>query len=248
VDLGLSRLATTADTAGGCKDIPNPRHLARKQRKLARLERAKARRRKGSANREKIRRKVAIQHGKVARARRDYHHKQALDLVRENQVIHVEDLNITGMVANRQLARAIHDAGWAQFLQLIEEKADHYGRRVQKVSRWLPSSKTCSACGHQMESMPLHVRRWTCPVCVVAHDRDRNAAANILAAGRAERENARGADVRPPRRAAVGDEAGSTSTAAQPQQTSLRRASNGEVAGVAGGCGARCTRVPRGVL
>ncbi len=211
VDVGLTRLATTADTNGGRIDIVNPKHLRRKQRKLARLEREKSRRVKGSANRDKTRRKVAVQHAKVARARRDYHHKRALDLVRENQVIHVEDLNITGMVANRRLARAIHDAGWAQFLRLITEKANHYGRSVQKVSRWLPSSKTCSQCGHLMESMPLQIREWTCPACGVLHDRDYNAALNILAAGRAERENACGTDVRPPTpKVAVGDEAGSS--------------------------------------
>ena len=198
VDVGLAWLATTADTSGGSRTIPNPRHLARKQRKLARLERDKARRVKGSVNRAKAGRKVAVLHGKVARARRDYQHKQALDLVRENQAIHIEDLNITGMVANRRLARAIHDAGWAQFLRLIEEKASQYGRSVQKVSRWLPSSKTCSACGQRVEFMPLHVREWVCPACGVLHDRDRNAALNILAAGRAERENACGANVRPP--------------------------------------------------
>lgn len=214
VDVGLARLATIADTTGRFKDIPNPKHMARKRRKLARLEREKSRRRKGSANRAKTRRKIAIQHGKVARARRDYHHKRALDLVRENQVIHVEDLNIIGLIANRRLSRAIHDAGWAQFIRLIQEKADRHGRVVQRVSRWLPSSKTCNSCGHRLATMPLHVRQWTCPACDVVHDRDRNAAANILAAGRAERENACGTDIRPSGRTAAGDEAGSAPTAA----------------------------------
>ena len=91
-------------------------------------------------------------------ARRDYHHKQALALVRENQVIHVEDLNIVGMVRNRRLARAIRDAGWGQFVRIIAEKADRYGRTVHTVSRWLASSKTCSACGHQLDELPLQVR------------------------------------------------------------------------------------------
>ena len=84
----------------------------------------------------------------MARARRDYHHKQALALVRDNQVIHVEDLNIVGMIRNRRLARAISDAGWGQFLRIVGEKADRYGRTVHTVSRWLASSKTCSMCGH----------------------------------------------------------------------------------------------------
>jgi len=111
VDVGISRLATIATTDRARTDIENPKYLSRKLRKLRRLEREKSRRQKGSANREKTRRKAAIAHGHVARARRDHHHKQALALVRENQVIHVEDLNIVGMVANRRLPRAISDAG-----------------------------------------------------------------------------------------------------------------------------------------
>lgn len=209
-DLGISRLLTIADTTGRRADVANPKHLARKQRKLARWEREKARRVKGGKNRAKILRKVAIQHGKVSRARRDYHHKQALTLVRENPAVYVEDLNIAGMVRNRRLVRAISDAGWAQFVRLIEEKAECHGRTLHRVSGWLPSSKTCSACGHLMDVMPLKVRAWVCPLCGIAHDRDHNAAINILAAGRAERENARGAGVSPPHQEAAGDEAGST--------------------------------------
>jgi putative transposase len=197
IDLGIARLATVTDTEGRRRDIANPRHLARKQRKLRRLEREKARRVKGGANRAKSRRKLAIQHGKLARARRDYHHQQALALVRENQAVYVEDLHVVGMVRNRRLARAIADAGWGQFVRLIEEKAARCGRTVAKVSRWLPSSKTCSGCGHVMDAMPLRIRTWTCPGCGTVHDRDHNAAINILAAGRAERLNVCGAGVRP---------------------------------------------------
>ncbi|MFI6100308.1 RNA-guided endonuclease InsQ/TnpB family protein [Lentzea sp. NPDC051213] len=141
VDLGVKRLATVATTVGAQMDIPNPKHLMRGLRQLARLQRELARRVRGSANRTKTRRKVAVLHGKIARARRDHHHKQALTLVRENQAIHLEDLNIAGMVRNGRLSRAIHDAGWAQFVRLIEEKAEKYGRTVVTVSRWLPSSK-----------------------------------------------------------------------------------------------------------
>ena len=104
MDVGIARLATIAATDGRRLDVANPKHLGRKLRKLPRLEREKSRRQKGSANRDKTRRKVAVAHNEVARARRDYHHKQALALVRENQVIHVEDLNIVGMVKNRRLA------------------------------------------------------------------------------------------------------------------------------------------------
>jgi IS605 OrfB family transposase len=213
----LTRLATIATTDGTRTDVHNPKHLGRKQRKLARLEREKSRRQKGSVNRDKTRRKVAVAHNEVARARQDYHHKQALALVRDNQVIYVEDLNIVGMVANRRLARAISDAGWGQFVRIIGEKADRYGRTVHRVSRWLASSKTCSACGHRVDKLPLRIRQWACPACRVVHDRDHNAAKVILAAGRAERRNACGAPVSPPNtREARGDEAGSTRTAAQP--------------------------------
>lgn len=216
VDVGIARLATVATTDSHRIDAENPKHLGRKLRKLRRLEREKSRRQKGSANRAKTRRKIAIAHNEVARARRDYHHKQALALVRENQVIHVEDLNIAGMVHNRRLARAISDAGWGQFVRIIGEKADRYGRTVHTVSRWLASSKTCSTpgCGHRLGELPLQVRQWTCPSCEVIHDRDHNAAKVILAAGRAERLNACGARVRPQPVAAVGVETGSTPTAA----------------------------------
>ncbi len=227
VDVGITRLATVADTDRQRMDVENPKHLGRKLRKLRRLEREKSRRQKGSANRDKTRRKVAITHAKVARARLDHHHKQALALVRENQVIHVEDLNIVGMVANRRLARAISDAGWAQFLRILGEKADRYGRTVHTVSRWLASSKTCSACGHRLDELPLHIRTWRCPACRAAHDRDHNAAKVILAAGRVERLNAShtsgrdrasgsgGAPGSPPTtREAQDNEAGRTTTAA----------------------------------
>ena len=220
----MSRLATVATTGGGRVDVPNPRHLGRKLRKLRRLEREKARRAKGGANRAKTRREVAVQHGKVARARRDYHHKQALTLVRDNQAVYVEDLNVAGMVRNRRLARAISDAGFGQLVRLLEEKAERYGRTVHKIDRWFPSSKTCSTCGRVADEMPLAVREWTCP-CGAVHDRDHNAARNILAAGRADRLNAShlggrdaqrpgGAGVRPPLGVAVGVEAGTTPDAA----------------------------------
>ncbi|MET9227726.1 transposase [Lentzea sp. NPDC003310] len=209
VDLGIAVLAAVADTTGRHTTVPNPKHLDAKRRKLARLQRRNARRVPGSTNRAKSRRAIAVQHGKVARCRRDFHHKQALHLIRENQAIYVEDLNVGGMLRNHRLARATSDAGWAQFVRLLKEKAERHGRVVHKVSRWLPSSKTCSVCGHVMDEMPLKVRSWSCPVCRTKHDRDHNAARNILAAGRAERQNACGASVSPPLREAVGNEPGS---------------------------------------
>ena len=214
LDLGLAQLATVAASDSTRTDVVNPRCLQRKSRKLARLEREKSRREKGSNNRDKARRRVAIQHGKIVRARRDYHHKQALALVRENQVIHVEDLNIVGMVQNRRLARAINDAGWGQFVRIIRQKCDYYGRTLNTTCRWLATSKTCNACGHVLDALPLYIRTWTCPTCGTVHDRDHNAAKNVLAAGRAERLNACGAPVSPPNKEARGDESGSTPTAA----------------------------------
>jgi putative transposase len=213
VDLGIARLATIATSDGQRVDVANPKFLGRKLRKLRRLEREKSRRQKGSANRDKTRREIASAHNAVARARRDYHHKQALALVRENQVIHVEDLNIAGMVRNRRLARSISDAGWGQFVRIVGEKADRYGRTVHAVSRWLASSKTCSDCGHRLNELPLQIRQWKCPACRAEHDRDYNAAKVILAAGRAERLNVCGTRVRPQPVTALGVEAGSIPTA-----------------------------------
>ena len=221
-DLGINRLATCADTSGNRTDVPNPKHLQRSQRKLRRTQREKSRRQKGSSNRAKSRHKEATQHSKVARSRRDYHHKQALHLVRDNQVVHVEDLNVAGMVRNRKLARQIADAGWGQFVSIIQEKVAYYGRTVVTIDRWFPSSKTCSACGLLLDALPLRVREWTCPGCGAVHDRDFNAAQNILAAGRAERRNACGARVRPTSyEGALGDEAGSRG---KPQGTTTRNA------------------------
>jgi putative transposase len=148
-------------------------------------------------------------------------------LVRENQVIHVEDLNIVGMIRNRRLARAISDAGWGQFVKILSGKAADYGRTVHTVSRWLASSKTCSVCGHRLDELPLQIRSWTCPACRTVHDRDHNAAQVILAT-RAGGETKRlphswagalqgdpgGARVRPQPVAAVGVEAGSSPSAA----------------------------------
>ena len=210
LDMGVTRLATIATSDGLRIDVPNKRCLHHRLRKLRRLEREKSRRQKGSANRNKTRRNIAVVHNKVARVRRDYHHKQALTLVRENQVIHVESLNISGMVKNRRLAQAISDAGWGQFIKIMSEKADYYGRSVHTVSRWLASTKTCSACGHRLDELPLQFRKWACPRCGVVHDRDHNAAKVILAAGQAERINVCGARVSPQLDVAVGAEAEST--------------------------------------
>ncbi|MFE5704606.1 RNA-guided endonuclease TnpB family protein, partial [Rhodococcus koreensis] len=128
--------------------------------------------------------------------RRDYLHTLSTRLVRENQVIAIEDLSVRNMVKNRSLSRVISDAGWSEFRSMLEYKADWYGRRVVVIDRFCPSSKTCSVCGEVASAMPLNVRQWTCR-CGVVHDRDVNAARNILAVGLTVA--ACGDGVRPPR-------------------------------------------------
>jgi putative transposase len=203
IDVGLNRLAVTSDG----EIIGNPRFLRAKQRHLAKAQRALSRKQKGSANRAKARHRVAVVHRKVRETRRDHAHKTALWLIRENQAVYAEDLAVSGLARTR-LAKSVHDAGWGQLLCLLAEKAQHYGRGFYRVGRFVPTSQICSACGASGGPKPLSVRSWTCTACGVVHDRDVNAARNILAAGRAERLNACGGDVRPSPAVAVPGEAG----------------------------------------
>jgi putative transposase len=215
IDLGLNRLVSTSDG----EIVDNPRHLRRKARKLAYLQRALARKTKGSANRRKAVCRVAVAHRKVRETRLDQHHKLALRLVRDNQAVYVEDLAVSGL-ARTWLAKSVHDVGWATLVRLIEEKAARCHRQVVKVGRWFPSSQLCSTCGHRDESKPLDVRSWTCTACGTEHDRDVNAARNILAEGRrlaaglADNANACRGDVRPGLVPAVAGEAGTRRGAA----------------------------------
>jgi putative transposase len=203
IDVGLNRLVITSDG----EIIANPRFLRSRQRGLGRAQRSMARKEKGSANRAKARRRVAVAHRKVREARRDHAHKTALRLVRDNQAVYAEDLSITGLARTR-LARSVHDAGWGQLLRLIEEKAAHYGREFHRIGRFVPTSRICSACGILDGPKPLSIRAWQCTACGAVHDRDVNAARNILAAGRADRLNACGESVRPPVGVAAPAEAG----------------------------------------
>jgi putative transposase len=189
VDLGVTDFAVTSDG----EKIANPRHLARKARNLARYQRRLARCRKGSANRAKTTVKVARAHRKVRDARREFLHRSSTGLVRSADIIVIEDLNISGMIRNRHLARAISDCGWGEFRRQLEYKCERSGRELVVIDRWYPSSKTCSACGHRLAELSLGTRHWTCPSCGARHDRDLNAAKNILAAGQAV--TACGADV-----------------------------------------------------
>lgn len=191
IDLGLYRLVTTSDG----QIVDNPRFLRKRQRNLARLQRAASRKQKGSANRRKANCRVAVQHRKVRDARLDHAHKTALRLVRDNQAVYAENLAVSGL-GRTWLAKSVHDAGWSQLLRLLQEKADLYGRTFHQIGRFVPSSQMCSACGRIDGPKPLSVREWECP-CGARHDRDVNAARNILAAGQAERLNASGAPVSP---------------------------------------------------
>jgi putative transposase len=214
IDLGLVWLASVAASDGTVEQVANPRHLRAAQRRLARAQRQLARRRKGSKNRAKARLRVATAHRKVRDRRADHHHKLARRLIRENQAIAVEDLCVAGL-ARTGLAKSVHDAGWATFVRLLEDKAAQYGRRVVKIGRWEPSSQICSACRHRDGPKPLGIRAWACQACGVVHDRDTNAARNVLvAAGLAETQNACGAGVRPSVMTAAGDEAGTRRGAA----------------------------------
>lgn len=198
VDAGLDHLLTLSTG----EKVTNPRYERRDRARLARAQRELSRKVKGDgANRAKARKKVARIHARIADRRRDHLHKLTTRLVRENQTIVIEDLTVRNLLKNGRLARAISDAAWREFRSLLEYKAAWCGREVITVDRWFPSSRLCSHCGTLQGSMPLSVRTWTC-ACGATHDRDVNAARNLLAAGLAV--SACGAGVRPQRSAPGG--------------------------------------------
>jgi len=210
VDLGVRDFAVTSDG----DRVANPRHLERKARSLARYQRRLARCQRGSANRAKARVKVARAHRKVRDARADFLHKTTTGLVRGHDLIAIEDLAVKNMVRSRRLARAIGDCGWGEFRRQLQYKCERAGRQLVVTGRWFPSTKMCSACGFVLADLSLSARAWRCPSCRVLHDRDLNAAKNILAAGlaaaRGNPGDACGADVRhqetPPVQSAVNQE------------------------------------------
>jgi putative transposase len=191
IDLGLATFAVLSDGT----TIASPRFLRQAERSLRKMQKALSRKEKGSANRAKARVKVAKAHAGVADTRRDWAHKHSTMIIRDSQAVFVEDLCVKGLARTR-LAKSVHDAGWGMFIRMLEQKAARYGRYFSRVDRFFPSSRLCSVCGRNDGPKPLHVREWTC-LCGVTHDRDVNAAMNILAAGRAERLNACGGTVSP---------------------------------------------------
>ena len=203
IDLGLTHFAVLSTG----EKIDSPRFLRRAEKKLKKAQRELSRKQKGSKNRSKARLKVARAHAKVTDARREFHHQLSTKLISENQGIAVEDLSVVGLARTR-LAKSVHDAGWASFINMLQYKAERYGRTLVKIGRFEPTSQVCSTCGVKDGPKPLDVREWTCTACGTRHDRDHNAALNVKqAAGLAA--TACGAPVRPEPVLAQREETGS---------------------------------------
>jgi len=179
LDLGLKSMVILSTG----ERIGNPTFFAQDEKRLAKAQRRHARAKKGSKNRQKARLKVARVYARINDRRHDYQHKLSTRIVHENQVICVESLAVKNMVKNHCLAKAISDVGWSEFVRQLEYKSKWYGRMLVKIDQWYPSSKTCHSCKHVLDSLTLDIREWVCPQCGVVHDRDTNAAINILTEG-----------------------------------------------------------------
>jgi len=182
IDLGLTHFCIDSNGA----KVNNPRNTRKYAQKLKIEQRRLSKKQKGSENFKKQKFKVARIHAKIADSRKDFLHKLSTKIVNENQVIVLEDLAIKNMVKNRKLSKVISDASWSMFVDMLRYKSEWFGRTFHQVNRWYPSSKTCSSCGHLHKKMPLNVRHFSCESCHVKHDRDINAAKNILTVGHTE--------------------------------------------------------------
>ena len=180
IDLGIKDLCITSDG----KKYENPKIIRRYEKKLARLQRQLAKKEKRSQNYYKIKKKIAICHEKITNTRKDYLHKMSHEIISENQVIVSEDLQIKNMVKNHHLAKSISDVSWYELTRQLGYKAEWNGRKYIKINTFYASSQLCSVCGYQnTEIKDLSIREWLCPGCGAKHDRDINAAKNILAEG-----------------------------------------------------------------
>ena len=190
IDLGIMDFATFDD---GTK-VKAPKPLKENLKRLRKKQRNLSRKQKGSKRREVARKKVARLYAKIKDTRTDFLHKLSTKVVKENQLIALEDLNVSGLLKNHKLSRAISDLGWREFRTLLEAKAEKYGRELRVINRWEPTSQQCSCCGRKGGKKELSVREWTCLWCGTKHDRDINAATNILkvAGGQSETINGRG--------------------------------------------------------
>ena len=182
IDLGLKTFAVVYD-GESFSSYSQGDYIKQAEKKLAKLQQKLARCQKGSRNYDKQRTKVAKLHEHIANQRKDFHHKLSTTIANENQVVVVEDLNIRGMVKNHKLAKAISNAGWRQFITFLAYKLDWRGGLLVKVNRFFPSSRLCSACGHQYVELTLDERHWVCSHCGSVHDRDDNASINIRTEG-----------------------------------------------------------------
>ncbi len=191
IDVGVTSLIATSNG----EKVTNPKHFNGLYQKLRRKQKALSRKTKGSNNRYKARLEVAKIHAQIKDSRTDFLHKLTTKLVKENDLIAIEDLAIKNMVKNPKLARAISDASWGEFNRQLEYKCEWYGKELVRIDRYFPSSKRCGNCGHIIDKLPLNIREWECPNCGTKHDRDINASNNILAAGLAV--SVCGASVRP---------------------------------------------------
>jgi putative transposase len=178
VDMGINDVVARSD---GYKS--GKLDMSAEDAKLARLQRKMSRAKKGGKNRAKLRKKVARQYARIRDTRQDFLHKESLKIVRRHDFVAVEDLAIKNMVCNKRLSKAISYASWGELVRMIEYKLNWYGGTMVKIDRWYPSSKTCSSCGYEADSLPLSIRTWDCPECDATLDRDVNAAINILAVG-----------------------------------------------------------------
>lgn len=188
IDLGIKNLVITSE---GVK-FQNNRYLSKYEKQLKKAQQHLSRKKKGSRQFENQRLKVARLHERIANCRKDTLHKITSRLIKENDVVYLENLNISGMLKNHHLAKCISDCSWNELVRQLEYKGLWYGCEVFKIDRFYPSSKTCSHCGCIQDKMPLNIRKWTCPDCGKEHDRDINAAINILMEGKREKSSGAG--------------------------------------------------------